>query len=206
MRAAMSDKRHAALTAVVLVVCATLLSACDIRRNMYDQAKFEPYEATDFFGDRQSSRPLDPNTVPREHEYADDHLYRGSVDGIFVDTFPFPVTAEVLERGKSRFNIYCTPCHGAAGYGDGMIVQRGYKQPTDYHSVGLRDNPDKPVGYFYDVISNGFGVMAGYGYQLKPHDRWAVVAYVRALQFSQHAIVGDLPEEDQAALAALREE
>lgn len=204
--AVVRDYGRAALTGMALVVCAAMLSACDIRRNMYDQAKFEPYEATDFFGDRQSSRPLVPNTVPREHEDADDHLYRGMIDGKFADSFPFPVTAEVLERGKSRFNIYCTPCHGAAGYGDGMIVQRGYKRPTDYHSEGFRDNPDKPVGYIYDVISNGFGVMSGYGYQLRPEDRWAVVAYVRALQFSQHALVSDLPEEDRAELAAMREE
>lgn len=198
----LSTPSGAVLAAAVLL----LGSGCDIRRNMYDQPKFEPYEATDFFPDGRSSRSLVENTVARDYLYEDDHLYRGRIDGAFADTFPFPVTREVLDRGQDRFNIYCTPCHDRAGTGNGMIVQRGYKQPPSYHTVDLRDNPDKPVGYFYDVISNGFGVMAGYGYQLKPEDRWAVVAYVRALQFSQNVDPADLPAEDQQKLQAAVQE
>lgn len=182
------------------------LTGCHIRRNMYDQPKFEPYEATDFFGDSRSARPIPEGTVPIGFLREDDALYRGKVDGAFVSEIPMAIDADVLERGHSRFQIFCAPCHGESGYGNGMIVKRGYKAPPSYHTDDLRANPDKPVGYIYDVISNGYGVMAGYGYQLKPPDRWAVVAYVRALQLSQHARPDDLAEEDRARLAALGEE
>lgn len=175
-----------------------LAGGCDIRRNMYDQPKFETYEATDFFGDGRSSRPLVPGTVPRGFLRDDEHLYDGRVDGQFAVEFPMPVTQELLARGRERFNIYCSPCHGQAGYGDGMVVQRGYKRPASYHEDRLRDIPN---GYFYDVIKNGFGVMPSYSYQVpRPEDRWAIVAYVRALQLSQYAEFGVLPEEDQRAV------
>ena len=137
--------------------------------------------------------------MPRGYLDEDDHLHLGKVDGTFVDTFPFPVDAEVLARGQERFTIFCTPCHDAVGNGNGMIVQRGYKRPTSYHIDRLRE---VPVGYFYNVIRNGFGVMASYSYQLEPEDRWAVVAYIKALQLSQHAVAADLPETDRAALEA----
>ena len=188
--------------AVVILAMATLLVAgCSIRRNMYDQPKFEPYESTDFFGDRRSARPLPEHTVPVGFLREDTALYEGKVDGKFLTEIPVEVTAELLERGQNRFQIYCTPCHGASGYGNGMIVKRGYKQPPSYHSDDLRSNPDKPVGYLYHTVSNGFGVMAGYSYQLKPEDRWAVVAYIRALQLSQYARADDLSETDRVRLA-----
>ena len=183
-----------------------VFTGCHIRRNMYDQPKFEPYEATDFFGDSRSARPIPEGTVPVGFLWEDDAMYRGKADGVFVSDIPIEVDAEVLARGRSRFQIYCTPCHGDSGYGNGMIVKRGYKQPPSYHTDDLRANPDKPVGYMYDVISKGFGVMPGYGYQLKPPDRWAVVAYVRALQLSQYARAEDLSEEDRVRLAAAGEE
>ena len=178
---------------------------CEIRRGMFDQPKFKSYDETEFFGDNRSARTLVENTVPRGYLYDDDHLFRGKVEGKFVDEFPFPVTEEVLKRGQNRYMIYCTPCHDRVGNGNGMIVQRGYKRPPSYHTEDLRNNPDKPVGYIYDVVANGFGVMAGYGYQLKPKDRWAVVAYVKALQFSQNVDVEELPNEDQHHLEALAE-
>jgi mono/diheme cytochrome c family protein len=174
---------------------------CDIRRNMFDQPKFEPYEATDFFGDGRSARPLVAGTVPRGFLREDEHLYDGRIDGELAATFPMPVTQELLARGQERFNIFCTPCHGQAGYGDGMVVQRGYKQPTSYHIDRMRQMPH---GYFYDVIKNGFGVMPSYSYQVpRAEDRWAIVAYIRALQLSQHAELNALPEEDRLTIQGL---
>lgn len=182
-----------------------LASGCGIRRNMYDQPKFEPYEKTTFFGDNRSARELVPGTVPVGHLREDDAFYRGrDENGDFLTEIPIEVTREVVLRGQDRFRIYCTPCHGESGYGNGMIVQRGYKQPSNYHTDDLRSNPDKPAGYIFDVISNGFGVMSGYSYQLKPEDRWAVVAYIRALQLSQYARSATLPEEDRTHLEALK--
>ncbi len=188
---------------IVLLAAAVIAlgSGCRIRQNMYDQPKFEPYEKTDFFGDSRSARPSVEGTVPQGFLHEDEHLYSGKVNGEFATEPPFPVTTEVLARGQQRFNIYCTPCHGEAGHGDGMIVQRGYKQPSSYHIDRLRDMPD---GYYFDVISNGFGVMPSYSYQVRDaEDRWAIVAYIRALQLSQHAVISELPEEDQKTIQAM---
>ena len=199
-----SARRSAPL---LLAVLAVLTAGCSIRQNMYDQPKFEPYEETSFFGDNRSARELIPGVVPVGHLDEDDHFYRGKMeDGSWATEIPVEITGEVLARGANRFAIYCTPCHGQSGYGEGMVVQRGYKRPPSYHTDDLRSNPDKPVGYMFDVVSNGFGVMSGYSYPVKAPDRWAVIAYVRALQLSQNAAVADLPEEDQKELAALIEE
>lgn len=186
--------RIAALLCVVLVG-----SGCELRKRMYDQPKYESYESSDFFGDGRSARPLVEGTVARGHLHEDTHLYTGKVNGEFVDTFPFPVTREVLKRGQSRYQIYCSPCHDQAGYGNGMVVKRGFKRVASYHIDRLRD---EKVGYFYDVITRGFGSMPGYAYQLKPEDRWAVVAYIRALQLSQNASIDDVPEVEKSTLAA----
>jgi mono/diheme cytochrome c family protein len=186
----------------MIAVCVfTLLTGtgCELRQRMYNQPRYEPYEQSDFFGDQRSARPLIPGTVARGHLNEDDHLYLGMIGDQFVDTFPFPVDRAVLERGQSRFNIYCAPCHGPQGDGNGMIALRGYKKPPTYHDDRLRN---QPVGYFYDVITRGFGVMPSYAYQVNPVDRWAVVAYVRALQLSQNATVDDAPEEIKAKLLA----
>lgn len=179
-----------------------LASGCGrIRQNMWDQPKLEPYEATDFFGDGRSARPLIEGTVPQGFLEEDEHLFTGRIDGDFATEFPMPLTMELLARGQERFNIYCTPCHGAAGYGDGMVVQRGYKAPSSYHIDRLKDMPN---GYFYDVIKNGFGVMPSYSYQVPdPEDRWAIVAYIRALQLSQNVDFNALPEPDQQAIQSL---
>lgn len=170
---------------------------------MYDQPKYEPYEKSGFFGDNHSAREHVTGVVPVGFLQEDDALYRGRVDDAFAGEIPIEVTADVLARGAGGYAIYCAPCHGDSGYGNGMIVQRGYKRPPSYHTDDLRNNPSKPVGYLFDVISNGFGVMPGYSYQVKPHDRWAIVAYLRALQLSQNANVAELPEEDREALAAV---
>jgi mono/diheme cytochrome c family protein len=186
-----------------LVLWLLLAAGCEVRQNMYNQPKMEPLEASRFFRDGRSARGTVEGTVARGYLREDEHLDRGKIDGAFAATFPFPVDAEVMARGRERYQIYCTPCHDAAGYGNGMIVKRGYKRPPSYHIDRLRE---VEPGYLFDVISNGFGVMAGYGYQLGPEDRWAVAAYMRALQLSQYARVDELAASDQARLEESEEE
>lgn len=179
------------------LVLLSLGSGCKIRKEMYDQPKYEALTASDFFGDRRSARPLIEGTVARGQLHEDAHLYEGLVDGKPAPTFPFPITEDVLARGRERFNIYCSPCHDHAGTGNGMVVQRGFKQPSSYHIDRLRE---APPGYFYTVIKNGFGVMPSYSYQVRPRDRWAIAAYIRALQLSQHASLDDVPETERQEL------
>ncbi|MGH9410000.1 MAG: c-type cytochrome, partial [Vicinamibacterales bacterium] len=125
-------------------------------------------------------------------------FYTGKVGGTLVDTLPFPATKEVLDRGQQRFNIYCSPCHGKEGTANGMVVQRGYKQPPSYHIDRLSN---APIGHFFDVMTNGFGAMPDYKVQIMPRDRWAIAAYIRALQLSQHATLADVPQEDRQKLS-----
>ena len=174
--------------AVLTLLCITI--AC--RRDMQDQPKYIPLRPSDFFADGRSARPLPEGTVARGQLRADKVFFTGKRGEVYVDQIPFPVTREVLERGQQRFNIYCTPCHSRLGDGQGMIVKRGFKRPPSYHIDRLRA---APVGYFYDVISNGFGAMADYAAQIAPRDRWAIAAYIRVLQFSQHALMSDVPPE-----------
>ena len=154
---------------------------------MANQPKNLPLSPSDFFEDARSERPLVENTVAR-----------GSIaeDALFVpkesNAFPLPVNRELLERGEERYKIFCTPCHGLQGDGYGMIAMRGMKHPPSYHQDRLRQVPN---GYLYDVITNGFGAMFGYSAQIPPRDRWAIIAYVRALQLSRNAKVPDLPAE-----------
>ncbi|MFQ5737678.1 MAG: c-type cytochrome [Acidobacteriota bacterium] len=183
------------LGATTLSLGLAAFSGC--RLDMQDQPKYEPLEASDFFGDSQSSRPLVVGTVARGQLREDDPLYLGKIDNALVDTMPFPVTLTVLKRGRQRYNIYCSPCHDPAGYGDGIVVRRGFRRPPSFHIDRLRQ---APVGHFYDVISNGFGAMFSYASRLKPRDRWAVVAYIRALQLSQQASLTDVPEKDSERL------
>lgn len=165
-----------------------LFSGCELRQRMYDQPKMETLEATDFFGDRRSARPLVDGTVSRGNLREDDKLYRG-----FAETVPpFEMTEADLVRGRERYDIFCAVCHGASGYGDGMVVKRGYKAPPTYHSDALRD---KPMGYFFQVASNGYGTMAGYADQIQDvNDRWRIAAYIRSLQISQNFKVDDLEQ------------
>jgi mono/diheme cytochrome c family protein len=173
-----------------LVLLIPLAVSC--RQDMHDQPRYKPLAKSDFFPDDRSARPLLEDTVARGHLRDDSLLYTGKVGGSFVDLFPFPVDAKELGRGKERFEIYCSPCHGRVGLGDGMIVRRGYRQPPSFHVDRLRN---APAGYLFDVISNGFGSMADYAAQVSVEDRWRIVAYVRALQLSQHATLGDVPPE-----------
>jgi len=196
--------KTASLIASLFLV--SLVSGCGlgeqafkIRKAMYDQEKFEPLEPTDFFGDRQSSRELVPNTVPVGWLREDEHLYEGKVNGAVATNFPFEVTAEVMQRGQERYEIFCSVCHGSAGFGDGMVVRRGYRVPSSFHVDRLRQ---ADPGYFYGAIKNGFGVMPSYEDQIPVRDRWAIVAYIRALQASQHASIEDVSESERAQLLA----
>jgi mono/diheme cytochrome c family protein len=164
---------------------------------MHDQPKYKPLAKSDFFGDERSARPLVADTVARGQLHDDDHLYAGKIGGQLATTFPFPVTADVMARGRERFDVYCTPCHGRLGRGDGMIVQRGFKAPPSLHTERLRLSPP---GYYFDVISHGFGAMSDYAAQVPVRDRWAITAYIRALQFSQHATLDDVPADKRALL------
>lgn len=164
---------------------------------MQDQPKYIPLRDSGFFGDNRSARPVVEGTVARGHLREDDLLYRGKVDGAPAAAFPFPVTAEILERGRERYDIYCSPCHGGAGYGDGMIVRRGFRKPTSFHIDRLRE---APPGHFFDVITNGFGAMYSYASRVKPRDRWAIAAYIRALQLSQNARIDDVPASERGQL------
>jgi mono/diheme cytochrome c family protein len=165
---------------------------------MHNQPKAIPLRESMFFRNTSSARPLVDDTVARGTLQDDAAFYTGKSGAAEVDALPFALTADVLDRGEQRFNIYCTPCHGIAGNGDGMIVRRGYRKPPSYHIDRLRQ---APLGHFYDVMTNGFGAMPDYRAQIAPHDRWAIAAYVRALQLSQHASAADIPQEDRQKLS-----
>jgi mono/diheme cytochrome c family protein len=176
---------------------AGLCAGC--RLDMHVQPRYNPYDATDFFGDGQSARQPVVGTFPRgELTLGPQELvYTGKVNGQPSEAFPFPVTQEVVKRGHERFNVFCSPCHGFAGDGDGMIVQRGFRRPPSFHEDRLRA---APAGHFFDVITNGFGAMYPYGYRVPPRDRWAIIAYVRALQLSRQASIDDVPEGERQKL------
>ena len=168
-------------------VCLFLLAGCSLKQDMALQPKNRPLSPSDFFTDGRSERPLVENTVARG-SFADEAL----VVAKDSNSFPLPVTQELLERGEGRYKIFCTPCHGLQGDGNGMVSMRGMKHPPTYHQDRLRQLPN---GYFYDVITNGFGAMYGYSAQIPPRDRWAIVAYVRALQLSRNAKLAELPPD-----------
>ena len=175
--------------------CLLLLTAC--QQQMADQPRYEPLQKSTFFGDDRSARPLPPGTVARGHLKADERFYTGKSGGELVSVLPVPLTRELLARGQERFDIFCSPCHDRIGSGRGMIVRRGYRQPSSYHTDALRQ---APVGHFYDVITNGFGAMPDYAAQVTPADRWAIAAYIRALQLSQNATLADAPPDARQRL------
>lgn len=154
------------------------------------QPKYEPLDQSAFFADGQASRQLVEGTVARGMAHTDALLYAGLQDGKPAERFPFQVTAAVLQRGQERFNIYCAPCHSNTGDGNGLVVQRGFPAPPSLHEERLRQ---APVGYIFTVITNGHGIMPSYSKQIAAEDRWAIIAYVRALQLSQHAPAAALP-------------
>jgi mono/diheme cytochrome c family protein len=185
---------------LALAVVSILAGGC--RQDMHDTPRYDPYEASAFFPDGRASRPLVAGTVARGHLDEDEEFFRGRRNGALIDEMPVPVTAELLARGRQRFDIYCSPCHARTGLGNGIVVQRGFPHPPSLHEKRLRE---APLGYFLDVMTNGFGRMASYRLQVEPADRWAIVAYIRALQLSQHAGLSDAPAAERSALEAARE-
>ncbi|HWR54838.1 MAG TPA: cytochrome c [Bryobacteraceae bacterium] len=177
------------------VVSFAVLTGC--RQDMQNAPRYRTFQKSTFFADGLSSRPQLPGTVAQEQFGSDELLNTGKVNGQLADVFPFPVTKEVIRRGQERFNIYCAPCHSRLGDGEGMIVQRGFRKPPSYHIDRLRN---APVGHFFDVITNGFGAMTDYAARVPPRDRWAITAYIRALQFSRTASASDVPADQQAKL------
>lgn len=179
------------LTALAVVISSTGCGPLfDIRKAMYDQEKFEPLETTDFFGDKRSARPLEEGTVAQGQLRLDDHMYLGiNEEGQPAKTFPEAITAHDLERGKERYEIYCSVCHGLSGHGAGMVVRRGYKEAPSFHQDRLRT---APPGYYYNAILNGFGTMSSYADQIPVEDRWRIIAYIQTLQRSQNASDADV--------------
>jgi mono/diheme cytochrome c family protein len=176
---------------------ASFLALAGCRNDMHDQPRYKPLAASEFFSDHRSARPLVEGTVARGHLRLDDARYTGKIDGNDIDQFPIPITKADIERGQNRFNVYCTPCHGRLGDGNGMVVLRGYRQAASYHTEKL---VKAPVGHYFDVITNGFGAMPSYASRVTPDDRWRVIAYIRALQLSESAKIGDVPPEKQKDL------
>jgi hypothetical protein len=186
-----SSTRVAALAGLVAV----FLSGC--RLDMHVQPKYLPYEPTNFFSDGRSERQPVPGTVARGQLHLDDLLFTGMENGTEADRFPFPISRADLERGRERYNVYCTPCHDYTGSGNGMIVQRGFPHPPSFHIDRLRQ---APVGHFFGVMTNGFGRMYSYADRLDAGDRWRVAAYIRVLQLSRNATVQDVPDANRADL------
>jgi len=165
------------------------LSGCELRQAMFDQPRYEPLEASAFFADGGSARAPVKGTIARGQLRLDRHFYEGKADTGLATALPMPVTRELLERGHERFDIYCSPCHDRLGTGRGMVVRRGFPQAASFHIDRLHE---VEAGYLFDVASRGFGRMSGYAAQIPVNDRWAIVAYVRALQLSQHAPAAEL--------------
>jgi mono/diheme cytochrome c family protein len=181
-------RRHLSFTLPVFLFVLTFTSC---RLDMHLQPKYNPEVSSSFFSNGSSARQPVEGTVPAVDTFSDELLYTGRINGNLADVFPFKITATDLRRGQERYNIYCSPCHGFAGYGDGMVVQRGFLPPPSYHSDRLRQ---APAGHFFEVMSNGFGRMFSYRSRIEPEDRWRIVAYIRALQLSQHAPTSELAQ------------
>ena len=187
--------RHLPLSAGLLV---GLLVLAGCRQDMHNQPRYKPLAASEFFDDGRSARPVVEGTVARGRLRIDKARYTGKMDGMDVSEFPFPITKAEVLRGQERFNIYCSVCHGRVGDGTGMIVERGFRKPPSYHIDRLRN---APAGHFFDVISNGLGAMPSFANRVDVTDRWAIVAYIRALQLSQNARLDDVPADQQITLA-----
>jgi hypothetical protein len=195
MTSTLSRRTTRAAGAAAMLVA--LAGAAGCRQDMHDTPRYEPLQQSELYADKRSARPIIEGTVARGFLKDDDVFFTGMQGGAPVEKIPMPLTEAVVARGRERYEIYCSPCHGVAGDGDGMIVKRGYKQPTSYHDPRLRN---ERAGYFFDVMTRGFGQMPDYAAQVSPKDRWAIVAYIRALQLSQHASVGDLTPEEKGRL------
>lgn len=194
---AMSSRAKSRDLLLVALLVILALTAC--RQKMANQARYDPYEASDFFADGMAARPRVVGTVARGELTDNPFFDTGKVNGQVADGFPMPVTLELIDRGHTRFDIYCAQCHGRVGDGNGMIPSRGYRRPPSFHSEKVRT---ATTGHLFDVMTNGFGAMPPYGKMIPPQDRWAIAAYIRALQLSQNATVADVPVTERAKLDA----
>jgi len=185
---------------LLLGLLAILCAAC--RQDMQQQPKYTPLKRSGFYPDGRSARPIPPGTIATDEVNDNSPVTTGSDNRGFLTTIPIPVTAALLERGRDRYNIYCSPCHAETGYGNGMITRRGYQSPANLHRDSVRN---APPGYLFAVISNGYGAMPDYSYQIKKaRDRWAIIAYIRALELSRSAPIAGLDAQDRARLEAAR--
>lgn len=191
---------HLRLRAIAILGALLAVASLGCRQEMYDQPKYKGLRRSNFFADQRQARPILAGTVPRGFLREDSRVSAGKVGNALVTEFPVAVDGALLARGRQRFDIYCSPCHDRTGSGGGMVVKRGYRGPSSFHIDRLRN---APVGHFYDVITNGFGAMPDYASQIDVTDRWAIVAYVRALQLSQNAPVAAMADADRARLMNL---
>ena len=185
--------------ALLLLLALAILGLASCRTDMNNQPRTKPLSQSDFFSNDTSARPLPPHVVPYRDARQDVAFYTGMDNGVYITRLPMKLTPELLARGRERFDAICAECHDRTGSGNGMVVQRGFPQPPSYHAPRLRD---APIGHFYDVITNGYGVMYSYATRVEPEDRWAIAAYIRALQLSHHATVSDVPPDERATMEA----
>jgi cytochrome c553 len=182
---------------VILTAAVAALALSGCMRDMQDQPKYKNLRSSELFADGMSARPQGEGTIAQGQLRRDPAFYEGKVDGKFVETFPLVVDRPLLERGRERYEIFCTVCHGKTGEGDGRVVQRGFPVPPSYHIDRLKE---APAGYFYDVMTNGFGRMYSYAAEIEPRDRWAIAAYIRALQRAGNVQVSELSKQELDAL------
>lgn len=183
----------------ILYFLSSIIVLTGCRRDMFNQPKSKPLSESDVFQDGCASRPIPQHTVARGNLQNDEAFYTGMIGTNLITTFPMPITWEILKRGQQRFEINCVPCHGETGEGNGIIVQRGFPAPPSYHIERLLDSP---VGHFFDVMTRGYGVMYSYATRVTPEDRWAIAAYIRALQLSENARLADVPTNEIAKVNA----
>lgn len=184
-----------------VIILALLLCASGCRQDMQDQPKYKPLAESRFFADGRSARPIPAGTIARDELEDNDSFHTGAANGIFLASIPLPVNVQLLDRGQDRYDIYCSPCHGRLGDGNGMVAQRGVRAPANFHTDRLRS---VPPGYIYQVITNGYGGMGDYADQVPVSDRWAIVAYIRALQLSRNATVNEIPASARTQLEGQR--
>jgi hypothetical protein len=189
--------RDKSIFALRLALAGGVLLVAGCRQDMHNQPKYVPYRSSEFFRDGLSERQPVVGTVARGDLHADQYFFTGKNGTKEGDQFPFPITLQVMERGRERYDIYCSPCHSRVGDGNGMIVKRGYRQAANFH---LPRYLAEPVGHYYDVISHGWGAMPDYAAQIEPADRWAIAAYIRALQYSRSGSMADVPADQRGQL------
>ena len=189
--------KHTGSAVRLLFAVSVLLVLSGCRQDMHNQPKYVPYRSSEFFQDGLSERQQLVNTVARGELREDAYLYTGKVGTKEGDRFPFPITQAVMERGRERYDIYCSPCHSRVGDGNGMIVKRGYRQAANFHD---QKYATQTVGHYYDVISHGSGAMPDYAAQIEPADRWAIAAYIRALQYAQNGTMADVPADQRGQM------